>query len=85
MKQLPILIAGVLGMAARRREWRADIMLYGIVATFAAVYSIYWPATRLRAPMDIILMVFAAAWLDRWRRTRTPEAAGILVEEAAHA
>ena len=48
------------GVWLRRREAGRDLMLYLIVAGFAAVSAWYWPATRLRAPTDFVLMIYSA-------------------------
>jgi hypothetical protein len=61
----PILLAAMVGVYLRRRELERDRILYLIVFSFVAVYSVSWPATRVRAPMDFVLIFFAACAIDR--------------------
>ncbi len=68
-----LLIAGICGMYQRRRFWRDDLIFYFILLTFTAVYSLYWPATRLRTPLDFIFMFYAAVFLGNFRRPLNPQ------------
>ena len=61
----PILVAAMVGIYLRRRDLERDRILYLVVFSFAAVYSVSWPATRVRAPMDFVLIFFAACAIDR--------------------
>ena len=63
-----ILLSALFGMVLRRRQMRADAILYAILLGFLAVSVIYFPATRLRAPMEFVLMFFSACALGRWFR-----------------
>lgn len=56
-----LLAAGVWGIWTRRKEWRQDLFFYFLALNFTVVYALYWPATRLRAPMDFIFMFFGAS------------------------
>jgi len=68
----PVLIAALAGVYIRRRDFRRDAILWCVVANFVFVYTLYFPATRYRAPMDFVLLLYAAVslnlWLTRWRR-----------------
>lgn len=68
----PLLAAALVGVALRRREVRRDRILYFVVLGFVAVYSIYWPATRVRSPMDFVLMFYAACALRRGAASLRP-------------
>lgn len=57
-----ILLTALGGIYLRRNCWREDMFLYFIIFNFTVVYSVYWPATRLRVPMDFILMFFSAVF-----------------------
>ena len=59
-----ILAAAIFGIYLRRREFSNDLILYFIILSFTIIYSLYWPATRLRAPMDFVLMFYAASALN---------------------
>jgi hypothetical protein len=62
---LPLLVGALAGLYLRRGEVRRDLILYVIVACFAVVHSISWPATRVRSPMDFVLMFYAACAIRR--------------------
>lgn len=55
-----LLLSGIAGIWMRRRQWRKDLFFYFLALNFTLVYALYWPATRLRAPMDFIFMFFSA-------------------------
>jgi 4-amino-4-deoxy-L-arabinose transferase-like glycosyltransferase len=61
----PIFVAALVGVFLRRRELERDLILYLIALSFAAVYSVSWPATRVRVPMDFVLIFFAASAVHR--------------------
>ncbi len=63
-----ILLAALVGIILRRKEWRKDLILYFILASFTFVHSVYWPATRYRISMDFVLIFFAAFTVDRFFR-----------------
>ncbi len=63
-------LAALVGLAVRRGAWRRDAFLWLALLTFAAVSAIYFPTTRMRAPVEFVLMFYAgcaAAWT--WRRS----------------
>jgi hypothetical protein len=64
----PILVGAIVGVFLRRRQLERDFILYLIAFCFAVVYSVSWPATRVRAPMDFVLIFFAACAADRVAR-----------------
>ncbi len=55
-----IFVTAIMGMYLRRDEFRRDFILYSILFAFTAIYSIYFPVTHQRAPMDFILMFYSA-------------------------
>lgn len=59
----PLLLAALVGAWGRRRQARRDVVLHGIVASFVLVYAVYAPATRARAPMDFVILFYAACAL----------------------
>jgi hypothetical protein len=60
----PVLMAALVGVFLRRREPAGrDAILWCVVATFVAIHALYFPATRYRAPMEFVLLFYAAAAL----------------------
>jgi len=55
-----ILLTALVGIYLRRKEARTDLILYLIALSFIVVYSLYFPTTRLRAPMDFVLIFYSA-------------------------
>lgn len=68
----PVLVAALVGIYLRRRDLSRDALLWCIVATFVAVHTVYFPATRYRAPMDFVLLFYAAVAVlsPTWKRRR---------------
>ena len=64
-----ILLTAPVGVFLRRKEVKNDLILFFIVSTFVVIYSIYWPGTRVRVPMDFILMFYSACALTRFIST----------------
>jgi 4-amino-4-deoxy-L-arabinose transferase-like glycosyltransferase len=62
----PVLALALAGIWIRRRDLRGAAMLGSVVATFAIVHAVYFPTTRYRAPIDFVLLLYAAVALDRW-------------------
>ena len=61
-----VIFAGaVLGIIMRRHAFGYDLFLYIVVLGFVLVYTIYWPSTRTRTPMDFVLMFYAAYAIRR--------------------
>jgi hypothetical protein len=67
----PVLVAALAGVYMRRRDLRRDAILWCVVANFVFIYALYFPATRYRAPMEFVLLLYAAGTLNRWP-TRSP-------------
>jgi hypothetical protein len=65
-----LLPAAAIGIYMRRRDWRRDALLWSIAATFVLVHSFYFPATRYRAPMEFVLLFYAAVGIHRWSDDR---------------
>jgi 4-amino-4-deoxy-L-arabinose transferase-like glycosyltransferase len=63
-----LLGAAVAGMALTRRAWRRLVLLYGAIAANAAVILATFFVNRYRAPIEPILILFAAAAVARWAR-----------------
>ena len=62
-----IFFTAIFGLYFRRRElFKQDAVLQFITLGFVLVYSLYFPSTRLRAPMDFVLMFYSAVALNRW-------------------
>lgn len=61
-----VLFTAVIGIFLRRKEISKDWVLYSVMLSFVVVYSLYWPATRLRAPMDFILLFYSSVALNQW-------------------
>ncbi len=59
-----ILLTALVGIYIRRKEFKTDLILYLIAFSFIVTYSIYFPTTRLRAPMDFILIFFSACAIE---------------------
>ncbi len=67
---LPLAIAG---MIVARRDWRRHLLLYGAIAANAAAILATFFVNRYRAPIEPILILFAAAGVARlpwWPRRR---------------
>jgi 4-amino-4-deoxy-L-arabinose transferase-like glycosyltransferase len=73
---VPILLLGLAGMVMARRGWREHSLVYLEFAGFVVVTAVFWAHTSHRVYLDVYLMVFAAAALDRaldrapWRLSR---------------
>ncbi len=71
-----ILITAAMGIYLRRKLYREDLILYFILFSFAAIYSLYFPSTQYRCPMDFVFMFFSAFAIDyglnRFEASRWP-------------
>ena len=61
---LPVALLALAGVWIRRRDVRAAAILGSVAATFAVVHAVYFPTTRYRAPIDFVLLLYAAVALD---------------------
>jgi hypothetical protein len=77
---VPVLLTGVIGVYLRRREWRADAILWCTVATFVGVHAIYFPATRYRAPIAFVLLFYAAVACHALGMRLAPQSCGARCE-----
>lgn len=59
-----ILFMGIFGMLKRRKITPEESFFYFLLINFTLVYAFYWPATRLRAPIDFIFMIYTAFALE---------------------
>jgi hypothetical protein len=62
----PVLALAVAGVWLRRHDTHRDAILWCAIATFVAAHAVYFPATRYRAPVEFVLLFYAAVTLDRW-------------------
>ena len=60
----PILLLGVTGMLRAWRGWRSHSLIYIQFLVFIAISAMMWAHTSYRTPLDVYLIVFAAAALD---------------------
>jgi hypothetical protein len=60
----PVLIAALIGVYVRRARLGRDAVLWCVAASVVTVHAIYSPATRYRAPMEFVLLFYAAAALS---------------------
>lgn len=69
----PVFLAALAGIYVRRRNLRRDAILWCVVANFVVIYTLYFPATRYRGPMEFVLLLYAAVALEfllqRWTAT----------------
>jgi Dolichyl-phosphate-mannose-protein mannosyltransferase len=67
---VPVFVLAIVGGWARRGSIRRDGVLWCVLLGFVAVHTVFFPATRYRAPMEFVLFFFAAvaidALLSRW-------------------
>jgi hypothetical protein len=66
----PVLVLAVAGMVWTRSGWREQSGVYLLFVAFGIVAAAFFSHTSHRAYLDIYLIVFAAAAVDRWQRTR---------------
>ncbi len=63
-----IFLTALAGIRLRRKQAGRDAILYLMLLGFVLVSSVFFPATRLRAPVEFVLMFFSACALARWTR-----------------
>jgi hypothetical protein len=56
--------AALAGIWMRRRILGRDLVLWCIVCSFVIMAMVFFPATRLRAPMEFVLLFYAAVTVD---------------------
>jgi hypothetical protein len=82
-----LLVGAATGLFLRRALFERDVVLHLLLASFVAVYAVYWPSTRNRAPVTFVLMFFtacaAAALLDRMRHRAAAAPASAAAAHAA--
>jgi 4-amino-4-deoxy-L-arabinose transferase-like glycosyltransferase len=59
----PVMILGLWGMWAGRRNWREHLIFYALFASFIGVTAIFFGHTSYRAYLDVYWIVFAAGFL----------------------
>jgi 4-amino-4-deoxy-L-arabinose transferase-like glycosyltransferase len=62
-----LLTLALAGLAARRAAIRDDAILWCAFLSFAAVYALYFPATRYNAPVAFVPLFYAALGIE-WCR-----------------
>lgn len=60
-----LFLTGLAGLILRRKEIGGDLILLLTGISFCIVYSVYFPTTRYRAPMDFVLMFYSACFMAR--------------------
>jgi hypothetical protein len=66
-------LLALIGVGLSRRHWREVSLLWFVQISQTAIYLIFHPSTRYRAPTDPLLFVFSAyvvVWVVRWWLTR---------------
>ena len=75
----PVMVLGLWGMWASRRDWREHSIFYAQFFTFAAVTAVFFGHTSYRTYLDVYWIVFAggllAAWLSKSRYGKLLETA----------
>jgi len=59
-----VLATALVGLVVRGAGVRRDAILWCITATFVAVHSVYFPATRYTAPVLFVLLFYSAVAID---------------------
>jgi hypothetical protein len=65
--QSVILVLGLAGLWLRRARWRDDLALLIAAGSFALVYTVFFPTTRLLAPAMFVPMFYAGSAIANWR------------------
>jgi 4-amino-4-deoxy-L-arabinose transferase-like glycosyltransferase len=73
----PVMILGLWGMWAGRRQWREHSIFYAQFVAFAAVTAVFFGHTSYRAYLDVFWIIFAAGILTTWLSKRTIIGAGL--------
>lgn len=61
----PVLVGATWGVWLSRRSLSRAAILWSMVATFVTIHALYFPATRSRAPIEFVLLLYAAVAVDR--------------------
>jgi 4-amino-4-deoxy-L-arabinose transferase-like glycosyltransferase len=61
----PVMILGLCGMWAGRRNWREHLIFYALFVSFIGVTAIYFGHTSYRVYLDVYWIVFAAGLLEQ--------------------
>jgi 4-amino-4-deoxy-L-arabinose transferase-like glycosyltransferase len=69
--QTLLIAGGIAGLVIRRRSWRDDAFLLIVAASVIAVNTLFFPTSRLLAPMTFVPMFYVAAAGSRLRNTGT--------------
>ena len=67
-----VIALAAVGVYGRRHDLATDAILWCILLTFAAVYAVFFPATRYRVPVDFVFLFYAAVGLDTFAGERLP-------------
>jgi hypothetical protein len=68
---VPVLLLAIGGAWTRRGHVRQDGVMWSVLLAFVAVHMVFFPATRYRAPMEFVLLFFAAVAIDALLNRRT--------------
>lgn len=80
----PVLLAALIGVYLRRDLLRRDAILWCVLGTFVAIHALYFPATRYRAPVEFVLLFYAAAALVRTVQESLAARAGLGYRVGSH-
>jgi 4-amino-4-deoxy-L-arabinose transferase-like glycosyltransferase len=70
----PVMIVGLWGMWAGRRNWREHSVFYAHFVTFAMVTAVFFGHTSYGSYLIVYWIIFAAGALSAWQKWRTVEA-----------
>jgi hypothetical protein len=59
-----VLLLAAFGIYRHRGDRRAETILWCVLLTFTGVHALFFPATRYRAPVEFVLLFYAAVGVD---------------------
>lgn len=62
-----VLVTGLIGLVRRRRDWRQDLPLWMALLTVTAGAVVYFPSTRIAAPVMFVWMFYSGCALATLR------------------
>jgi 4-amino-4-deoxy-L-arabinose transferase-like glycosyltransferase len=60
----PVAMAAIWGVFLSRRFLGRATILWCVVATFVTIHALYFPATRYRAPIEFVVLLYASVAID---------------------
>ena len=61
----PVLLLGLAGMTMHWRSWRLHSLIHAQFLIFMSVAAVIWSHTSHRTPLDVYLIIFASAFLEK--------------------